>query len=192
MLTNKEIAQELIVIAGNYPETSFTVKETVFKHERFSIKCQPNRGAILNVAKKFNKGGSFLTSKRIATPSIKQRYSSKAFEDFCKDGEYENAVNYARGRQVYFAKSKKYSSVPIVKTQEITPGFVIGRIYVDGVLCPWEVTHLDTGKSCGCASLDKAEALRKFKLIDLEKLTCTINRTDCGYQEWSVEYFNAK
>lgn len=184
MINNKQIAAELELSALSYPESSSHHDDAAtFKFDALTIRCKPNRPAIEAVAKKYRRAPSLI--RRL---SATKRYDARAFRRFCCDGEIDNAVNYnkAAGKPVYFARLKK-GSTPLVYATPVQnrEGYVVGRIYLDRELLPYNVYYLDTGMSCSAESTDKGGALLKFSDIDDARLEKAIKSMPekAGFQQ---------
>lgn len=102
-MTNKEIAKQLRLLAFQ-SEPYWELKNKFVARLGYTvIRCNPTRKAILKVAAKFDKARPHRTMKSPKKPSNKQsKFNIAVLRRFQRDGEYDNAENYAAVHEMAF------------------------------------------------------------------------------------------
>ena len=168
-----EIALDIEGQAGNYPEEENRDYKAQFRFGSLTLRCRNSREAVLNLAERLRRGirsyrgTSDEYSRRSPLPAVCHNGSgsfSSALENFVSTGETENGLQLAklRNKPVYYARLVGGAGI-IQKAQEFQPGFVVGRVWANKKLGPWNVIHLDTGMTCGSKGDTKKESLAKFR-----------------------------
>lgn len=187
MASNSEIADALEEAALSIPDGAERFEK---RFGSFIVRCRPTRLAVLDMAKKFRKKLRFTTrSVNLTSHSSVRTYSRAAYNRFVIDGETQNAINYnqASNQPVYFNAGRgNHPNLLIMNVKKVKEGFVVGF----AVKGEWNVYHIDTGLTCGCASSDKEGALLKFEGINEEALNQAIedNKDRSGFQQRALEY----
>jgi len=142
---------------------------TVLKIGTFKIKCLPTKKAILNVAAKYKTQINLKTKVYDNFElGIRPRGPVAHYNELCRDGEYKDAVNFWLLRHdMPPCGYNNDNPVPLSHVREFTPGFVVHRsVGITG----YDITHLDSGMTCGCPADTAARSIAKFNLIDVHKL----------------------
>ena len=174
MKTLKEIALEIEGQADNFPVEENHSSKAQFRFGSLTLRCRNSREAVLNLAKRLRKGirnyyGTSEEYSRILLPTDCHNGSgglSAAFENFVSTSETENGLQLAKlcNKPIYYARFEGGVGI-LQKAQEVQPGFVVGRVWANEKLHPWNVTHLDTGLSCSSEGSTKKGSLEKFRKI---------------------------
>ena len=175
MKTLKEIALEIEGQADNFPVEENPSSKAQFRFGSLTLRCRNSREAVLNLARRLRKGVRNYrgTSKKVArrSPLPADCHNGSggylaAFENFVSTGETENGLQLAKlcNKPVYYARFEGGVGI-LQKAQEFQPGFVVGRVWANEELRPWNVTHLDTGMTCSSEGDTKKESLSKFRKI---------------------------
>ena len=175
MKTLKEIALDIEGQADNFPVEENHSSKAQFRYGSLTLRCRNSRAAVLNLAKRLRKGirsyhgTSDEYPRRSPLPADCHNGSgglSEAFENFVSTGETENGLQLAQlsNKPVYYARLAGGVGI-IQKAQEVQPGFVVGRVWANGKLEPWNVIHLGTGMTCSSEGSTKKGSLEKFRKI---------------------------
>ena len=189
MITNSEIAKMLEEEALSLPDFSAHGAEKFEKKfGSFTVRCRPTRSAVMAMAKKFQKRTRFTTNHTLAGHSDRRNYSSNIYDQFVRDGETHNAITYNQliDKPVYFASRRgNPPNLLIINAKEVEEGFIVGRVATE----VWNVYHIDTGMTCGCASSDRAGAVLHFEGIKKEDLIQATENNKCrsGFQQRALD-----
>lgn len=181
----RDAAKALERLAAHFPEAS-DVRAPLFSYPvdgNFVVRCKPNRSAVLALAKRLAKAPLTHTISTPELPSMRRGWNSATFEQFLRDDEIENAINYAEanGKPILFSKGANgHPDRPLVKVYPIKgrEGFVAARVYARGKLSEWDVYHIVTGCACSSASTDRAGAILKFETIPRDALDQAVARAN--------------
>lgn len=172
----EEKAQSLPdVVEGNPAKFSYRFDDG------FLVRCFPTKPALMSLLKKLRKAKKLGTRGKIRPRSMGRAYSSVTFEDFVRDGEYDNAVQYNKqfDREVLFSAGKHV----LIRCEPI-PGddrFVLARFFLDDKLQPWCVYHVDSGVRFFIGHT-KVGILTEFANVALDRLHAAIEKVDCTFQ----------
>ena len=192
MTSLSDIAFELEQEAEWLPDVPDSEEKFEKSFGSFKVRCYPTRIAVEEMAKKFRKKTRFTTRYKLKAHSTMRKYDPFVFDDFVLDDELLNAIfyNLNHDKEVLFSAARgKCPDLLIIKRQMVGEGYMVGRAFYLGEMLPWNVFHLDTGMTCGCAAEGRDTAIKNFKKLNREDLEQAIENSGnrSGFQQRALD-----